>query len=121
MPSYLYSGPGERVYPEGRDASGTHIGTVTPGDIRIFDEPPADGWWTPEITEGANGPHEHPGFGDVPMHGTEGTADGTFHEIGGEAPGSDEGAAGEPEPHGGADAAAPGDGEPSVPEAIPGE
>lgn len=48
MPSYVFTGT-ERTYPETRDASGTHLGTVTPGDIRIFDDPPADGMWVPEI------------------------------------------------------------------------
>lgn len=85
MPSYLYSGPGERVYPEGRDASGAHIGTVTPGDIRIFDEPPADGWWTPEIP-----PRDDEGNGG----GIESDPDPA--DVTGD-PGSDEGAAGEPE------------------------
>lgn len=86
MPSYEFTGPDSRYYPEGRDASGRHLGNVEPGDIRILDEPPADGHWTP-VTGTADGPHEHPGFGDVPMHGTEATADGTFSEIGGELPG----------------------------------
>lgn len=94
MPSYLYSGPGERVYPEGRDASGAHIGTVTPGDVREFDEPPADGWWTPETPPRSR----RPGRGAA---GSDGTPD----------PGGNEGAAGEPEPHG----------ETAGPETSPGE
>jgi hypothetical protein len=46
MPEYEYHGPGERVYPETRDALGAHLGLVGPGDVRHLDEAP-DQWWTP--------------------------------------------------------------------------
>lgn len=69
MPSFTYSGPGERVYTEGRDSAGRHIGTVAPGDTRDFDEPPADGFWTPELPrddedENPGGETPDPGWGD---------------------------------------------------------
>ena len=72
MPSYLYIGPGERAYTGGRDASGRNIGLVQPGDIRIFDEPPADGFWVPEIPprDGESGEGE----GETPDPGAEGDA-----------------------------------------------
>ena len=83
MPSYVFAGPYPTTYPETRDVNGANLGTVEPGDIRIFDDPPADGWWVPEIPprDDSGGDDEDP------------DPDGA-----GEDPGS-EGAAGEPEPH----------------------
>jgi hypothetical protein len=49
MPAYEYSGPGSRVYPESRDASGRNLGTVDPGDRRFFDDGPPDHLWA-EVT-----------------------------------------------------------------------
>jgi len=94
MPSYEFTGPDPRYYPEGRDASGEHLGNVEPGDIRILDEPPADGQWTPVIP---------PGGGDG----------GTGNESGGQDPGAeDEDPA---EPH---DGSPPGP-QPAAPAVIP--
>jgi len=51
LPSFELTGP-ERVYSETRDVNGRPLGTVQPGDIRMFDEAP-DSWWVPVIPPGA--------------------------------------------------------------------
>ena len=63
MPSYEFTGPEPRYYPEGRDASGRHLGNVEPGDIRILDDPPADGQWTPVIAPHSDGDEDRGGTG----------------------------------------------------------
>lgn len=98
MPSFTYVGPGERVYPEDRDVNGAHLGLVKPGDIRIFDDPPADGWWVPEIPPRDEGEGEgESGASETPDPGAEGDA-------------------GDPEPH---DETPPGP-QPAQPAVIPG-
>jgi len=52
LPSYELTGP-ERVYSETRDVNGRPLGTVQPGDIRMFDEAP-DSWWVPVIPPGTS-------------------------------------------------------------------
>jgi hypothetical protein len=49
LPSFELTGP-ERVYST-RDVNGTPLGTVQPGDIRMFDDAP-DSWWVPVIPPG---------------------------------------------------------------------
>lgn len=44
MPDHTYSGPGDRVYPETRDARGQHLGMVEPGEIRDLDQAPDHLW-----------------------------------------------------------------------------
>ena len=69
MPSFVFAGPYPTTYPETRDVNGANLGTVEPGDIRIFDDPPADGWWVPEIP-----PRDGDGEGETPGPGAEGDA-----------------------------------------------
>lgn len=66
MPSYEFTGSAGRYYPEGRDASGRHLGNVEPGDIRILDEPPADGQWTPVIAPRPGEDEDRGGTGSDP-------------------------------------------------------
>lgn len=51
MPSYEFAGPGQHVYPESRDANSRPLGTVDPGDRRLFDDGPPDHLWA-EVTGG---------------------------------------------------------------------
>ena len=46
MPSYEFTGPYGRTYPESRDAANIPVGQVEPGDTRDLDAP-LDGDWRP--------------------------------------------------------------------------
>jgi hypothetical protein len=61
LPSYEFTGPGQHVYPETRDASSRPLGTVDPGDRRFFDDGPPDGMWS-EVT----GEQDPPADGEDP-------------------------------------------------------
>lgn len=41
---FTYCGPGERTYPETRDAEGRNLGVARPGDIRPFTAAPDQFW-----------------------------------------------------------------------------
>jgi len=41
---FTYCGPGERTYPETRDAEGRNLGVARPGDIRPFTVAPDQFW-----------------------------------------------------------------------------
>jgi hypothetical protein len=81
LPSYELTGP-ERVYSGTRDVNGRPLGTVQPGDIRMFDDAP-DSWWVPVIPprtgEAASSDEaaEQPGTGEG-MTAVEHPADGTW-------------------------------------------
>ena len=93
MPSWEFRGPYPTTYTAGRDVNGVNLGTVEPGDFRMFDDGPPDRWWVPVIP---------PGDG-------EGTGDGQDAD-----PGAAEGDA--PEPPAGPDPGAP---QPVPPAVIP--